>query len=61
MRKIIKLLSLPYFKVKLQYTIDSRGMGRFGGGWNWQVGIQAGGPSVLIHLLICTLRFDFVR
>lgn len=33
-------------------------MGRFGGGWNWNVGIVASRNTVLLHLLVCTLRFD---
>ena len=31
--------------------------GRFGGGWNWKLGIQAGGRTVIIELLIFSLRF----
>jgi len=31
--------------------------GRFGGGWNWKVGIQVGGSSVIITLLTFSIRF----
>jgi hypothetical protein len=31
--------------------------GRFGGGWQWVVGIEVGGSTVLFNLLFCTLRF----
>jgi hypothetical protein len=30
--------------------------GRFGGGWNWKFGFQAGGSSIIFDLLICSLR-----
>ena len=29
--------------------------GRFGGGWNWKLGFQAGGGTVIISLLIFSL------
>lgn len=33
-------------------------MGRFGGGWNWKLGFQAGGNTVIISLLIAELRIE---
>lgn len=33
-------------------------MGRFGGGWNWKLGIQAGGRTVLISLLIMEISIS---
>lgn len=30
-------------------------MGRFGGGWNWKVGVQWGCTSAIICLLVCEL------
>lgn len=30
--------------------------GRFGGGWNWKVGVQAGGSTVIIDLLVASVR-----
>ncbi len=35
-------------------------MGRFGGGWQWRLGIQAGGSTVIIHLLICSMGIERV-
>lgn len=32
--------------------------GRFGGGWNWKAGFQAGGRTLILNLLVATLRFD---
>lgn len=34
--------------------------GRFGGGWNWKLGFQAGSKTLIISLLICELRFDII-
>lgn len=33
-------------------------MGRFGGGWDWKVGFQAGGRTIIFNLLIFTLRIE---
>lgn len=30
--------------------------GRFGGGWNWKLGVQIGGSTIIISLLICEIR-----
>jgi hypothetical protein len=30
-------------------------MGRFGGGWNWKLGFQAGGGTLIISLLVMDL------
>jgi hypothetical protein len=31
--------------------------GRFGGGWNWELGFQAGGNTLILNILICSLTF----
>lgn len=31
---------------------------RFGGGWNWKVGVSVGGTTVLIDLLVGTIRIS---
>ena len=42
------------------YTRKSRNapMGRFGGGWNWNLGFQAGGRTVIINLLTVNIRIE---
>lgn len=32
-------------------------MGRFGGGWKWEVGIQVGSTTVIVNLLVAYVRF----
>ena len=38
-------------------------MGRFGGGWQWEVGIQANKnwSYVIVNLLVCSVILDFGR
>jgi hypothetical protein len=33
--------------------------GRFGGGWNWALGFEAGGSTVMLHLLVAMLRVSW--
>ena len=33
--------------------------GRFGGGWQWKIGVQAGGSTIIFSLLTFSLRLDF--
>lgn len=32
--------------------------GRFGGGWNWNLGFQASSRTVIVNLLVASLRFN---
>ena len=32
--------------------------GRFGGGWNWELGFQASSRTIIFMLLICTVRIS---
>ena len=34
-------------------------MGRFGGGWNFNLGIQVGGTTVLLNLIWGSIRITF--
>ena len=34
-------------------------LGRFGGGWNWKLGIQIGGRTALVSLLVCEARLTW--
>jgi hypothetical protein len=35
--------------------------GRFGGGWNWKLGFQAGGRTVILALLVASLTISRER
>lgn len=36
-------------------------MGRFGGGWNWKFGFQAGGSTLIIDLLVMSIRIEWEK
>lgn len=51
-----ELLNRP----RLVVTFDMRprsGHGRFGGGWQWKLGLQGGGRTLIVNLLVASLRF----
>ena len=35
--------------------------GRFGGGWNWVLGFEAGGKTLAFQLLIARLSFSWTK
>ena len=35
--------------------------GRFGGGWNWKIGAQAGGGTLIVEVFVFSLRFDLSK
>ena len=37
---------------------NKEGWGRFGGGWNWKLGFQAGGKTIIISLLVADIRIS---
>lgn len=43
---------------KFECNSSKGSFGRFGGGWNWVVGIQIGGGALMINLLIASLRIS---
>jgi hypothetical protein len=51
------------FKVSAEYHHKSPGcfMGRFGGGWNWMVGVRAGGQTLILHCLVFDVVFKVER
>lgn len=50
------------YRKTIQITIEQRKkssfMGRFGGGWNWELGLQIGSSSVIINLLVLSIRIS---
>lgn len=49
---------------KIYITIEWRSKnslgGRFGGGWNWHIGVVFGGKTVIIYLLVMMIRIDIL-
>lgn len=46
-------------KISIRHKSAKSYMGRFGGGWNWNLGFQAGGHELILNLLVFSIRFDF--
>jgi hypothetical protein len=54
--------STVVFGRDVRYTRKSdEGLGRFGGGWSWNVGVQVGAGSVIINLLVASVRISRKR
>lgn len=43
------------WKARIHWRRGDGIMGRFGGGWSWQLGIVVGGTTILFHLVFFTL------
>lgn len=52
-----KQFQLKRLHVIFQYQSKDNLWGRFGGGWNWKVGFQIGGSTLIVDLLVCSFRF----
>jgi hypothetical protein len=46
------------WKVTYQRRAKGSPMGRFGGGWQWNVGVQAGGRTAIVNLAVASLRIE---
>lgn len=53
---IIKKLSIKY-----ERRTKDECMGRFGGGWNYILGIRLGGGTIILNCLFFTIRFDLKK
>lgn len=55
---MIKRWEIAGFRIKWSIRPRNSFPGRFGAGWNWKVGVQAGGGTVLFSLLIAELMIE---
>lgn len=44
------------YHIRYGHTPSSSPMGRFGGGFQWEVGFQLGGRTLIINLLVASIR-----
>lgn len=51
--EIVKKWRVGRLEVEFNWRSAKNLWGRFGGGWNWKVGFQASGSTVIVFLLIC--------
>ncbi len=58
--KSYKKFNIGKFEFVYERKDKSSLMGRFGGGWNWELGFRAGGKTVILLLLIASLRITYL-
>lgn len=49
------------FSINVHWRHPHYSFGRFGGGWNWELGFQWGGGTLLINCLTFTIRINIDR
>jgi len=59
--EVIKSLRIGRFEVRYNWRSKKNLWGRFGGGWNWQLGIQIARTCIILNCLIFMLRFYWRR
>lgn len=52
---------MTYKRLEIKHDIMKKDkiFGRFGGGWNWKVGIQVGGSCMIISWLVGSTRITW--
>jgi hypothetical protein len=56
--EVLKKWRVGRLNIQYHWRSKKNFMGRFGGGWNWELGFQASGRTVILNCLVFTLRFD---
>ena len=54
-----KEINIGKIRIVLDFVSKDCFMGRFGGGWNWKLGFQVGGRTIIFNLLIFSLRIEW--
>ena len=57
--EIDKKLTLGPVLVRFHWRSKKSLWGRFGGGWNWKLGVQWGSTTAIFSLLVCDLTIKF--
>ncbi len=50
--RFTKKFSLWKYSIRIEERSKDNLWGRFGGGWDWKLGIQIGGSTIIISLLV---------
>ena len=48
---------LGRLEISIRHDSKKSVWGRFGGGWNWELGFQCGGRTIIFNLLVFSIRF----
>lgn len=46
-------------RVRFEWRRVHKCWGRFGGGWNWILGVQFSGTCLVLNLLVCSLTLQW--
>ena len=56
--EIRKSWELWRFRVTFSWRSKKNLWGRFGGGWNWKLGVMVGGSDIILDILVFSLRIS---
>lgn len=56
---IIKKIKIKNLDIVFEWRKKNNLWGRFGGGWNWKFGFMAAGNTIIISIVVFSIRFDF--
>lgn len=62
--RIDKNFNIGHVKCEITWKTSANLWGRFGGGWNWQIGAQWSKTTIIIKLLVMSVRlsiYDYVK
>jgi len=57
-KKIYKKVNVGRLEIYFHWRSKKNLWGRFGGGWNWKLGFQAGGRTIIFYFLIFSLGIN---
>ena len=57
--RIVRKAQIGRLRIRYSRRRKKELWGRFGGGWNWAIGFEAGGTTLLVHLLISSISFNW--
>jgi len=60
-KEITRKFNLGNLRITFNWRSKSNLWGRFGGGWNWELGFVAGGSTLILNLLVFSLRFHWAK
>ena len=56
--EIRKKWTIGRLQIVFEWRSKKNLWGRFGGGWNWKFGVTVGSTTLILDLLVFSLRFD---
>jgi len=60
-KEIKKTWNINRLEIQFEWRSKNNLWGRFGGGWNWKLGIQIGSTTIILSLLVFSLTFHIKK